>query len=167
MDKNLKVYQVITCQTDETNGRTEVKELAGVDAPFAFFINHGAHGYAKFVVDERTLLNLEKSKIINIEGSMNRKHLYMTLYDMIKSHRIAGSRVLSIMAENLAEETAEDVIKYVLQLIPIIISSFVPIESVTSYNVKLFMALIALMESGKFTATSSKQMLINSLFSFC
>ena len=98
---------------------------------------------------------------------MNRKHLYMTLYDMIKSHRIAGSRALSIMAENLAEETAEDVIKYVLQLIPIIISSFVPIESVTGYNAKLFMALIALMESGKFTATSTKQMLINSLFSFC
>ena len=86
---------------------------------------------------------------------MNRKHLYMILYDMIKSHRIAGSRVLSIMAENLAEETAEDVIKYVLQLIPIIIQSYVPIESVTNYNVKLFKALIALMESGKFTATST------------
>ena len=53
------MYQVITCQTDETNGRTEVKELSGVDAPNAFFINHGAHGYAKFVVDERTLTNLE------------------------------------------------------------------------------------------------------------
>ena len=98
---------------------------------------------------------------------MNRKHLYLILYDMIKSHRIAGSRVLSIMAENLAEETAEDIIKYVLQLIPIIIQSYVPIESVTDYNVKLFKALIALMESGKFTATSTKQMLINSLFSFC
>jgi len=45
---------------------------------------------------------------------MNRKHLYMILYDMIKSQRIAGSRVLSNMADNLAEETAEDVIKYVL-----------------------------------------------------
>ena len=98
---------------------------------------------------------------------MNRKHLYLILYDMIKSHRIAGSRVLSIMAENLAEETAEDIIKYVLQLIPIIIQSYVPIESVTDYNIKLFKALIALMESGKFTATSTKQMLINSLFSFC
>lgn len=127
----MKVYQIITCQTSETSGTTEVAELAGVNAPYAFFLNHGAHGYAKFVVDERTLQNLEQSRLINIEGGMNRKHLYMTLYDMIKSHRISGSRVLSIMAENLAEETAEDVIKYVLQLIPIIISNFVPIQSVT------------------------------------
>jgi hypothetical protein len=125
------VYKVITCQTSETSGSTEVVELAGTNAPFAFFINYGAHGYAKFVVDERTLQNLEESRLINIEGGMNRKHLYMILYDMIKSHRIAGSRVLSIMAENLAEETAEDVIKYVLQLIPIMISNFVPIQSVT------------------------------------
>jgi len=34
-------------------------------------------------------------------------------------------------------------------------------------NARLFSALVALIESGKFTLVSSKQMLINSLFSLC
>ena len=164
LDLDLKVFKTVTCLTDDKIPRTECIDLKGSPVPYAFFINYGAHGYAKFVIDERSLLNLEQTKLINLEGGMNRKHMYMTLYDMIKSHKVAGSRVLSFMANNVADETAEDVITYVLSLIP---KQFVPINSVTGYNSKLFESVISLLQSGKFTAESTKQMLINSLFMFC
>ena len=78
--------------------------------PEAFLINHGAHGYGKFVYCERTLKAFE-TKLHMIEDKLNRKQAYNIMYDMIKSGKIAGARVLSIIQENIEFETAEDVLQ--------------------------------------------------------
>ena len=77
--------------------------------PAAFLINHGAYGYGKFVYDEITLATFQ-TKLNKISNSLDRKQVYNTMYDMIKSERIAGSRVLAIILYNITFELAEDII---------------------------------------------------------
>ena len=77
--------------------------------PAAFLINHGAHGYGKFVYDEETLKTFQ-SKLGQISSSLDRKQAYLFMYDMIKSKRIAGSRVLAIILGNIEAEEAEDIL---------------------------------------------------------
>ena len=78
--------------------------------PTAFLINSGAHGYAKFVVDELTLTALEQQGALSkIESSLERKQLSFIMFDMIKNGKIAGSRLLHIILQNIEQETAEDV----------------------------------------------------------
>jgi hypothetical protein len=69
-----------------------------MEKPEALLINQGAHGYAKFVIDEMTLTSLEKEgQLSKIESSLERKQLYNVMYDMIKNGKIAGSRLLHIV----------------------------------------------------------------------
>lgn len=59
VDKDMKVVQEVTCSTSETEAVTEVKELQGAPAQDGFIINYGAHGYAKFIVDEASITKFE------------------------------------------------------------------------------------------------------------
>jgi len=61
--------------------------------PYAFLINEQANGYGKFVIDEQTLTAFEANFGL-IEDKLTRKQSYNMMYDMIKSGKIAASRVL-------------------------------------------------------------------------
>ena len=57
------------------------------------------------------------------------------MYDMIKSRRIAGSRVLSIIQKNIENEQAEDILQDTFKiLIPTIIAKYIPMEDYVSIN---------------------------------
>ena len=61
------------------------------------------------------------------------------MYDMIKSQRIAASRVLAIILGNVESEEAEDVIQELFKnLVPDIVGKYLPIEDYESTNRSLF-----------------------------
>jgi len=107
---------------------TEVAEFKGKTMPSAFLINHGAHGYGKFVYDEATLKTLH-TNLHKMKDKLDRKQTYLIMYDMIKSRRIAGARVLDVILKNIALETAEDVLQDCLRrIVPTIIGKYLPME---------------------------------------
>ena len=62
----------IVCKTSDKVPITAVKEFVGMKLPAAFLINHGVHGYGKFVYDEQTLTSLH-SKLNLITDKLDRK----------------------------------------------------------------------------------------------
>ncbi len=60
--------------------------FVGMDKPHAFVINSGAHGYAKFIIDEMSLTAYEQEGTISkLDKSLERKQIYEILFDMIKN----------------------------------------------------------------------------------
>ena len=48
----------VVCKTSDEQTSTFVKDFVGMKLPAAFLINHGVHGYGKFIYDEQTLVSL-------------------------------------------------------------------------------------------------------------
>ena len=91
-------------------------------------INHGAHGYAKFVIDETTINALE-TELHKIESSLDRKQIYNILLDMTVSGSIPGIRVIEIIKHNMAQNESEDVITEVFRsIVPVLIKRYIPHE---------------------------------------
>ena len=131
--------------------------------PTAFLINHGAHGYGKFIYDEQTLLAFH-SKMNQIEDKLDRKLAYNYMYDMIKSGKIAGARVLSIIQNNIENETAEDVLQDNFKwAIPAIIGKYIPMEQYVNMNKGLFESTLKILASGNIKAASTQELLLDSV----
>ena len=129
LDKEMKITQEVTCTTSASEAVTEIKELKSANVGSGFIINYGAHGYAKFIVDEKSLSMFEEG-LHKVEDRLTRNQIYGMLYDMVKSGHISGSRVMHIMANNLKHETAEEVLSTQMrQYVPSIINKFLPTES--------------------------------------
>ena len=73
-------------------------------------INEGAHGYGKFGIPDITL-DAFMSKFHMIESSLNRKLSMNMMFDNVKSGKMAASRLVKIMLNNLEHETAVDVLQ--------------------------------------------------------
>lgn len=71
LDKNMKVYKQLICTTSDTN-ETVTVDCGDCEAPVAFSLNHDAHGYGKFVIDEMSLTAFEENLKL-IESRLNRK----------------------------------------------------------------------------------------------
>lgn len=111
VDSDMKIINEVKCQTSEKDSVTQVPEFVGTQAPHAFILNHGAHGYGKFIIDEMTLKAFETPGALSkIATSLDRKMIYMIMFNMIKNGKIAGSRLLHIILGNISFETAEDII---------------------------------------------------------
>jgi hypothetical protein len=91
--KVTKTFDVLTKDDQET---IEIDNIVGEKAPFAYHINHGGYGYAKFKIDPKSLLAFEQ-KLNKIESSISRKQLYYILFDMIKSNDISGAQWIKIV----------------------------------------------------------------------
>ena len=73
------------------------------------------------------------------------------MYDLIKSGKIAGSRVLTIIMKNLEYETAVDVLQDTLRfVIPAILGKFLHSEVYESKNTEMFDLTLKIMQSGTF-----------------
>ena len=130
----MKVIKNVVCKTSDKVTKTLVKEFVGMKLQGGFLINHGVHGYGKFIYDEQTLVSLH-SKLHLIQDKLDRKQAYNVMYDMIKSRRIAGSRVLSIIQKNIENEVAEDILQDLFKiLVPTIIAKYIPMEQYGSIN---------------------------------
>lgn len=69
--------------------------MVGKAAPHAYHINYMNYGFAKFVIDAKSLSVFENN-LQKIESSMSRKQLYNILGDMLKQNAISGAQVLKI-----------------------------------------------------------------------
>ena len=116
--------------TDDLQPTVQVPELVGKARAHAYLINHGAHGYGKFILDEHTLAALEAGGLHKIDSSLARKQIYNMLYDMVISTRIPGSRVIRIFMVNISHGESEDVlVECFRSLVPAILAKFVPMDS--------------------------------------
>jgi len=68
----MKVIKRVDTFTSEEHNEVEIKELAGLDLPHAFLINHEAHGYGKFIIDPMSLKAFEHD-LYKIEDKLTRK----------------------------------------------------------------------------------------------
>jgi hypothetical protein len=131
-------------------------DLMGEPLPKAFLLNYMAFGYGKFIIDEHSFKHFEQTPLVKLDCRITRKQIYNILFDMTRTGHAAGSRVLHFIAKNLPDEKAEEILNTLLkQLVPVLIQKYVPIESQTGYNEKLFNACLALLKSGAFTAEST------------
>jgi hypothetical protein len=86
---------------------------------------------------------------------------------MVKFNDIPGAVVMSIITNNLQQETAEDILQLVLNtLVPIIISKFLPVDKCDQVNSQMFEIGQKLLESGRFEAESTRQMIVSSMLSY-
>lgn len=78
---------------------------------------------------------------------------------MVRFNNVSGAQVLSIYSKNLQQETAEDVLKLVLQLSPMLIKKYLPLDAQSQYEDSFFSVCQQILESGRFTVESTLQML--------
>ena len=118
LDEDMKIIEVHRVETSATEQETVIDKFTGPQAKkvHALLINHGAHGYGKFRIDEMTLQALETG-LYKIESSLDRKQIMNMMYDNIKSGKIPASRVIKIIINNLEHETAVDVLQDTLGFI--------------------------------------------------
>jgi len=127
-DEKMKITKTFDILTKDDKESFDLTEVVGEKAPFAYHINHGGYGYAKFVVDPKSLSAFEGS-LNKIESSISRKQLYYILFDMIKNNEISGAQWLNIVKKQMASEVSTDVISIVFKLmIPTVIGSYIPLE---------------------------------------
>jgi len=136
----MEIIKTVMCQTSDTESAVSIPDFIGMDKPKAFLINQGAHGYAKFVMDELTLDAFEQEGLLSkISSSLERKQIYNIMFDMIKSQRVAASRVLHIILANVEHETAEDIMADNLRfVVPAITGKYLPYELCKEKNEALF-----------------------------
>ena len=86
LDQDMQVIDSVKVLTSATETETEVPAFCGPQQKriHAFLINHGAHGYGKFGIDEMTLKALETG-LAKITSSLDRKLVLNMIYDLIKS----------------------------------------------------------------------------------
>lgn len=72
LNEAMEVISEATCTTSETEAITQVSEFIGSQQAHCYLINHDAHGYAKFVIDEHSIKALETG-LHKIKSSLDRK----------------------------------------------------------------------------------------------
>jgi len=138
----MEIVKVVDIITKEDAESFDMEELVGVDAPYAYHINYQAHGYAKFIIDQKSLKAFEE-KLSKIESSMSRKHLYMIMNDMVLSSHLTGAQLLEICKKQIAQDTAAEVITAVLRsIIPTIIKRYTPTEYYAQCHHDVFEMLV-------------------------
>ena len=55
----MKIYRVISHTTSSSEPNTEINDLVGTEVPYAFLLNYGNFGYAKFQIDNKSLAAFE------------------------------------------------------------------------------------------------------------
>ena len=157
----------MTFTTDNLNAVTSVQDFIGKEQAHAYLLNHGAHGYAKFVLDERTIRALEKD-LYKIKSSLDRKQLYSILYDMTISGKIPGIRVVEIMKHNIQFSESEDIITEVFRSsMPPLLKKYIPPEVSFKIFDEMFGLVMDILGKGYYKESASTQeLLFSSLVDF-
>lgn len=68
---------------------------------------------------------------------------------MVRTGHAAGSRVLTLIANNIQDEQAEEILDDLLKsTVPALSKKYVPLTSTSKYNEQLFNACLAMLSSG-------------------
>jgi len=68
----MKVVSTHDIMTKDDKKQFDEPSLVGLDAPFAYHINYMGYGYAKFVIDPKSMIVLGDN-LVKIQSSMSRK----------------------------------------------------------------------------------------------
>ena len=162
----MKVTLVIDILTRDDKESFDLDELKGQKAPFAYHINYKNYGYAKFIIDAKSLgvLSLDLHKI---ECPMSRKQLYKIMEDMLRQNDMAGARLLDIIKEQLPQETDVGVITDLMSsLIPQIVNNYIPFELYSETHDELFQVILdEFLASGILKDDSTKHLVVEHLLS--
>lgn len=121
--------KVVTAKTSSTESDTFVPELIGTTKPAAFLLDYGGFGYGKFTLDPESL-NLICEKLHLLKEQDARKAVYNTMFDMVKSEKFPGSRLLEVVKKNIAKETTEEVLGDVIRsVVPSVIGKYIPLNT--------------------------------------
>jgi len=163
----MEIINEATCSTSDSEAVTHVQDFIGTQQAHCYLINHDAHGYAKFVIDERSINALETG-LHKIKSSLDRKQIYSMLYDMTISGKVPCVRVLDIINKNTQDAETEDVIVEVYRgILPLIIKKFVPAETLLPTFDRLFKSTYDLMLSGLYKQSiSTQELLFTSMIDF-
>ena len=102
--------KIIHSEVHETSETESVTHCKFDQAAAAILINHKSQGYGKFVLDPQTISNLETN--LSLLDSFDRKHMILTMNDMIKTGKISGSCLLRLLENGLASEPAEYILSF-------------------------------------------------------
>ena len=120
---------MVTAKTSSTENDTFVPELVGIQKPAAFLLDFGGFGYGKFTLDPESL-DLICNKLHMLKEQNARKAVYNTMFDMVKSEKFAGSRLLQVVKQNIAKETTEEVLSDVIRsIVPTVIGKYIPLST--------------------------------------
>ena len=125
-DRYMNITRIVDITTKADQESFDVEELVDKQAPHAYHINYRNYGYAKFIIDDKSLAAFEK-QLYGIEDSMSRKQLYNIMADMLRQNTLVGARLLDIVKKQLLNEADVGVISYLLtSLIPLIVKTYIP-----------------------------------------
>ena len=165
LDKQMRVvaqHDVFTRADAET---IEIKELAGKPMPYAFHINAGNYGFAKFKIDAMSLKAFE-ADLAKMESSMSRKQLYCIMLDMIKENDLSGAQLFEICAKQIVKEEAVDVLSEVFKsIIPEVMADYLPSEALPAYKARLFELVDAKLKAGADLDKATRHLLLDTLIS--
>lgn len=141
-DEDMKIIKEIDILTKSDQAFFELEELAGTKAPFAYHINYRNYGFAKFIIDDKSL-NAFQTRLSKIEDSLSRRQLYYIMWDMLRLNDLSGARLLDICKTQLMDETAVDVLTTALHgVIPVCIETYCPLEAYEAAQHDIFELLL-------------------------
>ena len=137
----MKITRVEEITTRDDVESFEIPSLVGVDAPSSYHINYQNKGFAKFLIDKKSMAEFSQ-KLGRIEDSLSRKQLYNIMYDMLKTQDLSGAQLVSICQSQLVNEVEPDVIQDLLggrnAIVQGCIKAYIPLYAFEQYNHDIF-----------------------------
>mmetsp|Transcript_9866 Transcript_9866/g.16592 ORF Transcript_9866/g.16592 Transcript_9866/m.16592 type:complete len:782 (-) Transcript_9866:41-2386(-) len=160
----MKPLKIVDVETSETQESFELTELIGKKAAHAYHINYKNFGYAKFKIDEKSLLAFEQ-QLGDIGLAISRKQIYNILFDMLRSGDISGARLLQICKKQMVEEKDVGVITDLFRfIIPAVIKSHIPTEYYQQCHHDIFEIILDnILTSGSIEDNSTKHLLLEAM----
>jgi len=159
----MKVIKVIDIVTKDDQETFDIEELVGTEAPFAYHINYGCIGHAKFIIDKNSI-DAFANNLSKIEDSYHRAHLYNLMFDMLKEGDMSGSQLLKICKSQLVGETQTNVLTDVLKsIIPVVIADFMPIELYEQSHKDMFELFLGILASGNITHKVTRELILEAI----
>ena len=108
------------------------------------------------------------TKFYMIESSLNRKLSMNMMFDNVKSGKMAASRLIKILLNNLEHETAVDVLQDAYRfIIPASMNKYLHSEVNEERTAQVFYMTMKIMKSGRFNSTpAAMELLVSCAISF-
>ena len=111
----------------------------------AVLLNVGDHGYAKVVIDERSVTSFSES-LSKIEDQLTRHILWQYLWHMVLDQRLASKTFLEVVLRHTGTERVEILIRNAWGFVGALVNNYLPAETVMSTKARVFDAVYTLLQ---------------------
>ena len=130
-----------TEQVTEVQIPAELKEHEFV----ALLLNVGDHGYAKIVLDERSVQAFSEG-LNKVEDQLTRHILWQYLWHMVLDQRLASKTFVEVVLRHTGTERVEILIRNAWGFVGALVNNYLPAETVMSTNARVFDAVYTLLQ---------------------